>query len=137
MPPTLDVALHAAEQAEREFSDQPSLKGDDCQDQSGPTKHCCRRCGARVDAAGAALSRGTTTVASQSGQDEERVRKPRPPDLKPEQCRRVKDCGWTGQRPAHPNRRHGRRRARRRRAEDGVHERPPSAPLRQKLVGAR
>ena len=58
MPPTLDVALHAAEQAEREFSDQPSLKGDDCQDQSGPTKHCCRRCGARVDAAGAALSRG-------------------------------------------------------------------------------
>ncbi|CAL8234423.1 unnamed protein product [Boreogadus saida] len=47
---------------EREFSNQPSLKGDDCQDQSGPAKHCCRRCGARVDAAGAALSRGTTTV---------------------------------------------------------------------------
>ncbi|CAL8406706.1 unnamed protein product [Arctogadus glacialis] len=81
MPPTLDVALHVAEPAERELSDQPSLQGDDCQDQSGPAKHCWRRCGGRVDAAGAALSRGTTTVASQSGQDEERVRKPRPPDL--------------------------------------------------------
>ncbi|CAL8274939.1 unnamed protein product [Gadus morhua 'NCC'] len=48
MPPTLDVALDVAERAEREFSDQPSLQlstEDDCQDQSGPAKHCCHRCG--------------------------------------------------------------------------------------------
>ncbi|CAL8389159.1 unnamed protein product [Boreogadus saida] len=128
-PPTwraLDVALHVAEQAERELSDQPSLQEDDCQDQSGPAKHCCRRCGARMDAAGAVLSRGTTTVASQSGHDEERVRKPRPPDLEPEQCRRVKDCGWNGQRPPHPNRRHGRRRGGGRRM--GSPNGPPAPP---------
>ena len=95
----LDVALDVAERAEWEFSDQPSLQPsteDDCQDQSGPAKHCCRRCGARVDAAGAAFSCGTTPVAFQSGQEKDRVRKPRPPDLKPEQCRRVKDRWWTG-----------------------------------------
>ena len=100
MPPTLDVALDLAEQAERELSDQPGLQPsteDDCEDQSGTAKNCCRRCGARVDAAGAALSRGTTTVVSQTRQDKDQVRKPRPLDLEPEQCWRVKDCGRTGQ----------------------------------------
>jgi hypothetical protein len=144
MPPTLDVALDVAERAEREFSDQPSLQlstEDDCQDQSGPAKHCCHRCGARLDAAGPALSRGTMTVAFQSGQDKERFRKPRPPDLEPQQCRQlglVEDCGWMGQRATHPRPscRRGRRRARRRRAtEDGVLELHSSAPLRRKLVG--
>ncbi|CAL8278749.1 unnamed protein product [Boreogadus saida] len=122
-PRTLDVALDVAEQAERELSDQPSLqasKDDDRQDPSGPAKHCYRRCGARVAAAGAALSRGTTPAAFQSGQDKDRVRKPRPPDLEPEQFRRVKECGWDG---------HGRRWARRQRAtEDGVPEQRSSAP---------
>ena len=45
MPPILDVALDVAGRAEREFSDEPSLQPsteDDCQDQSGLTKHCCR-----------------------------------------------------------------------------------------------
>ncbi|CAL8290125.1 unnamed protein product [Arctogadus glacialis] len=70
------------------------------------------------------------------------ARKPRPPDLEPQQCRQlglVEDCGWTGQRATHPHpsRRRGRRRARRRRAtEDGVPELHSSAPLRRKLVGA-
>ena len=55
LPPTLDVVLYVAERAEPEISDQPSLQLSteaDCQDQSGPAKHCCRRWGARVDAAG-------------------------------------------------------------------------------------
>ena len=64
------AALDEAEWAEVALSIQLSLQPsteDDCQDQSGPAKHCCRCCGARVDAAGAALSRGTTTVVFQSG----------------------------------------------------------------------
>ena len=103
---------------------------------------CCRRRGARADAAGAALSRGTATVAFRSRQDKDRVQKPRPPDLEPQQCRQlglVEDGGWAGQRatPPRPSRRHGRPRARRRRAaEDGGPERCSRAPLQRNLVEA-
>ncbi|CAL8395401.1 unnamed protein product [Boreogadus saida] len=80
---------------------------------------------------------GKTLGGLRSGHSVERVRKPRPTDLEPEQCRWVKDSGWTGQRPVHPNRRHDCRRARRRRAtEDGVPKQCSSTPLWQKLVGA-
>ncbi|CAL8238956.1 unnamed protein product, partial [Gadus morhua 'NCC'] len=57
---------------------------EDGQDRSGPDKHRRRRCGARGDAAGAALSRGTETAAFRSGRDENR--NTRPGDLEPPQC---------------------------------------------------
>ena len=84
-----------------------------------------------------AVSCGTITVAFQSGQAKDRVRKPRPPDLELQQCRKLglgEDCGWTGQRVIHPrpSRRRGRRQARRQRVvEDGVPEWHSNALLRR------
>ena len=99
------------------------------------------------DAAGAALSPGTKNLGVKSRQQKGRIRMDSRPATKTAeasraQCRQlglVEDCGWTGRRATHPrpSRRRGRRKARRRRAaEDGLPERPSSAPLRQKLVGA-
>ncbi|CAL8339338.1 unnamed protein product [Boreogadus saida] len=130
-PQTLDAALDQAEQAEEEL---------------------CRR--ASVDAAGAAAAPGTKNVerkgrvrtatlpATKTAEASRALWRHDRADFEPQQFRQlglVEDCGWTGQRATHPrpSRRHGRRKARRRRAaEDGVPERRSRGPLQQNLVGA-
>ena len=98
-PQTLNAALDQAERAEVEL--------------------CCRRCGASVDAAGAALPLGTKDVgvqwkdwvwtatipATEMAEAAHALWLHDRADLEPRQCRQlglVEDCGWTGQRATHP-----------------------------------